>query len=165
MITEKTLFINKIYDKFHKSKPKTKDHINLCFYKYKNYFIDAPKEESLKFFEIIFFYNRLFSNKRSLDNFEIKTFHNDESYEFKSNDTENIYFNKYQVNFFLFIHKSITLLNKLDAQKEQELLEAERKLKLDIAKKLNIQFSEEELSSAFNKRKKLKEKTLKKLFF
>jgi hypothetical protein len=165
MITEKTLFINKIYDKFHKSKLETKDHIYLCFYKYRNYFIDAPREESLKFFEIIFFYNRLFSNKRSLDNFEIKTLHNEESYEFKANDAENIYFNKYQVSFFLFVHKSITLLNKLDDKKDQQLLELERNLKLDVAKKLNIEFSEEELTSAFKKRKENKEKTKKKLLF
>jgi hypothetical protein len=165
MITEKTLFINKIYDKFHKSKLKTKDHIHLCFYKYRNYFIEATKEESLKFFEIILFYNRESSNKKSFDNFEIKTLHNEESYEFKPNDAENIYFNKYQVNFFLFVHKSITLLNKLENKKDQQLLEIERNLKLDLAKKLNIQFSEEELSSAFNRGKKIEEKTLKKLFF
>ena len=165
MITEKTLFVNKIYDKFHKSKLKTKNHINLCFYKYKNYFIEAPKDQSLKFFEMLFFYNRLFSNKKSFDNFEIKTLHNDESYEFKSNDAENIYFNKYQISFFLFVHESINLLNKIEEKREQKLLEMERKLKLDVAKKLNIEFSEEELTSAFKKRKENKEKTKKKLLF
>lgn len=132
MITKKTLFINKKFDKFYQknilNKIKNKlpfypssRYSKLIIYKYKNYTLEAPIDISKKVFSFMFGYDK---DSKFLDNFEISEYEDSECLENKRNTEIDIFINKRQISFFKFIINSFETLYYLQLKFTNETKEA-----------------------------------------
>lgn len=177
MITEKTLFVNKKFNKYHKLGDRFQKRVeknnkigirlaeNLIFYKYKNYFIEAPLFQSKQFFELLFFHLKDKNDPSALKNFSIETVYNEDTYENKENDDMNIYFNKYQIMFFLFLHQCLELFQKMDEDLEKIIKKIELETRADFLNKKGISYTQEDLINAYNLRKEKRKYYKKSLLF
>ena len=131
----KTVFINKLYEKFYKKNLNTRliefnkkyhnENISYVigdFFLFKNkYYIFEATEDVAKIIFYNYFGGRLTTEKKFFRNFDIQTYEDNTSLEDKPNEKDTVYINKYQSLFFYFWLKSVLLFIQNDMQQEISL--------------------------------------------
>jgi len=135
-ISTKTVFINKLYDKFHKKNIEEKILVynkkmsneyftnigTQILFKYKYYIFEASQNIAEEIFWR-FLKNRVITKVNFFKNFEIQTYEDNMSLENKENTKDTIYINRYQISFFYFWIRSMFIFKKLD-EREAEIIDA-----------------------------------------
>lgn len=133
-MSTKTVFINKLYEKFHKknienkllsfNKKRHKEFFTIygdyIVFKYKYYIFEAPRDIAEEIFWR-FFKNRPIFKEQFLKNFEIESYENEECLEKKQNTKDTVYINKYQALFYYFWTRSLFIFKKIEDENKKSV--------------------------------------------
>lgn len=151
-ISTKTIFKNKLYEKFHEKKYEERllernfrihNGImsklfceGLMIYKYKNYILEAPPKIAKQVFFGIF--NNSLKNKQFLKNFDIESYTDRDTLYLKENTKDTIFIDKYQILFFKFFFQSKNLFFKTDRTFKKQAFLALEAVKKSLSNKDSV---------------------------